>query len=145
MKTETKVSPCSPTQKTKGMFWFARMLDKIRLHAEGKLHEDYIPWLGKGMDGICLGYLRLNYDNLVERTLEGGTDEELLEWCFANGRELSHEDIAIFNGFARKVGLRDPEKVTSVLIEAKRQCGLEHREDIDTVFKCIEVDEGREP
>ena len=30
---------------TRGMAWFPRMLDKIRLHARGELPPDYIPWL----------------------------------------------------------------------------------------------------
>ena len=33
--------PKSPKDMTKGMMYFPRMLDKIRLHARGELHEDY--------------------------------------------------------------------------------------------------------
>jgi hypothetical protein len=34
--------PKSPNEKTQnGMVYFPRMLDKIRLHASGELHEDY--------------------------------------------------------------------------------------------------------
>jgi len=31
---------------TKGMSYFPRMIDKIRLHARGELHEDYHNNLG---------------------------------------------------------------------------------------------------
>ena len=33
--------PKSPKEMTNGMMYFPRMLDKIRLHARGELHEDY--------------------------------------------------------------------------------------------------------
>ena len=38
--------PKSPKEMTKGMMYFPRMLDKIRLHARGELHEDYHENLG---------------------------------------------------------------------------------------------------
>ncbi len=33
--------PKSPKEITKDMMYFPRMLDKIRLHQRGELHEDY--------------------------------------------------------------------------------------------------------
>ena len=33
--------PKSPKEMTGGMMYFPRMLDKIRLHAQAELHEDY--------------------------------------------------------------------------------------------------------
>ena len=38
MQTQT---PCSDYKKTKGLVYFARMLDKIRLKAQGRLPEGY--------------------------------------------------------------------------------------------------------
>jgi hypothetical protein len=120
------------------------MLDKIRLHARGELPDDYIPWLGKGFDGRCLRYLRVSYDKLVERVLEGGTNEAILQWCFANGRELSGEDITIWSDFMRKRGLRDSPEVLADLEASKKQDGLAHRKDIDTYFLYNDADEGRD-
>ena len=34
-------TPCTDYQKTKGLIYFARMLDKIRLNAAGKLAPGY--------------------------------------------------------------------------------------------------------
>ena len=129
---------------TNGMVWFPRMLDKIRLHSRGELPADYIPWLGKGFDGRCLRYLRVSHDKLVERVLEGGTNEEILKWCFANGRELSGEDITIWSDFMRKRGLRDSPEVLADLEASKKQDGLAHRKDIDTYFLYNDADEGRD-
>src|SRR3954470_23786289 len=38
--------PKSPKEMTRGMMYFPRMLDKIRLHARGELTEDYHRNLG---------------------------------------------------------------------------------------------------
>ena len=45
------------------MMYFPRMLDKIRLHGRGELHEDYHENLGapKTLDGACCNFLRINY------------------------------------------------------------------------------------
>ena len=39
----------SPSEKVGGLFYFRRMLDKIRLHAKGELPSDYHANLGKGL------------------------------------------------------------------------------------------------
>jgi hypothetical protein len=125
------------------MVWFPRMLDKIRLHAREELPSEYVPWLGKGFDGRCLRYLRVSYEALVERVLAGGTNEEILEWCFARGRHLSQEDIEIWSDFLRKRGWRDSAEVLADLEDSKRQSGLEHHTDIVTYFEYNDVEEGK--
>ena len=54
--------PRSPYDKCHGLVYFRRMLDKIRLHAVGKLTEDYIPNLGKFCDHWCALFLGVDYD-----------------------------------------------------------------------------------
>jgi hypothetical protein len=126
------------------MVWFPRMLDKIRLHARGELPPDYIPWLGKGFDGRCCRFLRVEYDALVTRTLQGGTDGELLAWCLQVGRPLSDEDIEVWSAFMRKRGLRDSLEILADLEDSKRKNGLAHRADIDTYLRRHDAEEGRE-
>ena len=92
--------------KVGGLFHFARMCDKIRLYAEGKLPEDYHSLLGDGFDGRTVRYLRVDYDALKALVLEGASDEAALQWCFDHGRTLSDEDILIFNSFMSKRGYR---------------------------------------
>ena len=70
------------------MIYFARMLDKIRLFASGELLEDFCNNLGGGFDARCVDFLRVNYADLTARVLQGGSDEEILKWCYENGREL---------------------------------------------------------
>jgi hypothetical protein len=148
MLKKTKINsmarfPCSPNEMTGGMVWFPRMLDKIRLNANAELPPDYTPWLGKGFDARCCRFLRVDYGALVARTLQGGTDEEVLAWCFQVGRLLSNEDIQVWSDFMRKRGLRDSPAVLEDLRNCKVRDGLGDRDDIDTYFKNQDAAEGR--
>jgi hypothetical protein len=135
--------PKSPKETTGGMMYFPRMLDKIRLHAGSELHEDYHKNLGapRAADGACCNFLRINYADLCERVLQGGTDHEVLEWCFEKGRRLNEGDLFVWNGFASKLGWRD--SFTSVLEEAKKKHGIADHTDILTIPDLIDFDEGR--
>ena len=52
----------SSYEKVGGIVFFGRMLDKIRLHAQGKLPADYN--LGNGLDGRCTRFLKVEYPGL---------------------------------------------------------------------------------
>jgi len=138
-----KSVPLSPFEETPGLLYFARMLDKIRLHAREELREDFQANLGKGFDGRCTNYLRVSYEDLTKRTLAGGTNEEILQWCFATGRALNENDIFIWNMYLRKAGWNDG--VSATLANRKKESGLAHRDDIQTMLEYFEVDEGRKP
>lgn len=131
----------SPAAKVRGIVYFGRMLDKVRLHAEGKLPADYQPNLGKGFDANCTAFLRIDYDQLVSRMKEGGTDGEILEWCFALGYRPSDTEIHVWNEFMRKRGWND--EVTEFLTRRKKEAGMAGRSEIKTMFEFIDVDEGR--
>lgn len=133
----------SPYEKVGGIYHFGRMLDKIRLHAQGKLPADYQANLGGGFDARCLIFLQLDYESLVERVKNGGTDDEIFEWCYERGRHPTDDEITVWNEFMRKRGWRDD--LSQRLVERKREAGIADREDIQTFFDFIDVDEGREP
>jgi len=126
-----------------GLFYFGRMLDKIRLHAKGKLPSDYHANLGKGFDEKCVRFLRVNYDQLVGRVKKGGTEEEILQWCFDNGRTPNEDDLHVWNEFMRKRGWND--EVSEMLAWRKKEAGMSDRSDIQTSFQFIDADEGRLP
>ena len=133
----------SPSEKVGGLFYFGRMLDKIRLHAKGQLPSDYHANLGKGFDEKCVRFLRVNYDQLVERVKKGGTDQEILRWCFDVGRRPNEDDIYVWNEFMRKRGWND--EVSEILKRRKAEAGMTDRSDIQTSFQFIDTDEGRLP
>jgi hypothetical protein len=137
--------PRTPYDSVKGLVYFARMLDKIRLHAAGVLPEAYLPHLGSGFDGRCLNFLYVKYEDLQKQVLAGGkSDEELLEWCYQNGRRPTEEEVEVWSGFMLKRGWRDDasERVAFRLKES----GLEARDSqTATMFDYIDFDEGRTP
>jgi Domain of unknown function (DUF5069) len=133
----------SPSQKVDGLFYFGRMLDKIRLHARGELPPDYHENLGKGFDEKCVTFLQIDYDQLVEHVKRGGSDEEILQWCFSVGRKPSENELYIWNEFMRKRGWND--EVSGTLKRRKQEAGMSERSDIETAFQFIDADEGRLP
>ena len=138
-----RVFPRSPSEKTGGLFYFGRMLDKIRLHARGELPPDYHANLGKGFDEKCVNFLRVDYDELVERVKQGGTDQEILDWCVIVGRKPSEDDVYVWNEFMRKRGWND--EVSEMVTRRKAEAGMTDRSDIRTSFQFIDADEGRLP
>ena len=94
-------------EKVGGIVYFGRMLDKIRLQAQGKLLADYKKNLGIGFDGRCVRFLYVDYQKLVKRVAGGGTDEEMLGWCYQKVRKPTDEEIEVWNGFLSKRGWRD--------------------------------------
>jgi gluconokinase len=107
------------------------------------LRADFHANLGRGADGWCCGFLRVAYEDLKRRVLEGGTDEEILQWCFAAGRKLDDNDLMIWNAFVTKLGWND--RASRRLEELKAEGGLASRTEITTMFEYFEVDEGRKP
>jgi len=138
-------TPVTDRKQTLGLVYFARMLDKIRLKARGELPPDYFvggveedPTL---FDARCARFLGVNYDEMAERTLKGGSDEEILQWCFERGRKPSDEEIQIWNAFLLKRGWRD--EASADLQAAKVRNGWADRADIQTWADLHDVEEGR--
>src|SRR5213078_5373543 len=138
-----EVFPKSSNEEVSGLRYFARMLDKVRLHARGELHSDYHKNLGhpQAADGAMCNFLRVNYEDLRQRVLEGGSDEEILEWCYQKGRRLNEGDLFVWNGFATKLGWRD--RVTPRLESRKQALGVADRNDIACIPDLIDFDEKR--
>jgi hypothetical protein len=120
-----------------GIVFFGRMLDKIRLHARGKLPPDYNR--GIGFDGRVCRFLGVTYTAIIDRVLAGFSDEEILAWCFRNGRHPTDEEIFIFNAFMSKRGWKDDS--TAELEQMKRDRGFASRKEIQTFFDLHKADE----
>jgi hypothetical protein len=136
----------SPRDTVHGIMVFGRILDKIRLHAKQGLPPGYHLGIIEGKrtfdDRVCR-LLNVSFEALSARTLQGGSDEEILEWCFANGHRPDAEHIELFNGFMQKRGWRDP--ATPGLEQQRAEAGLEQRTDLLTFFDVMDVEEGRAP
>ncbi len=117
------------------------MLDKIKAQARGELPAEYQFNLGKKFDERCTAFLRVDYKQLVELVAQGGSDEEILQWCVANGRRPQEDEIHIWNEFMRKRGWNDD--LTETLLGRKKESGMAERSELRTMFEYIDADEGR--
>lgn len=131
----------SPADKVGGIVYFGRMLDKIKLHDRGELPPDYQPNLGKGFDEKCVTFLKVDYRKLVERVRAGGSDEDLLQWCFEQGKTPRPDEVHVWNEFMRKSGWNDD--ISETLARRKKEAGMAGRPEICTMFEFIDADEGR--
>lgn len=134
----------SPSDQVNGLVYFGRMLDKIRLHAAGKLPEGWIAAKGTEMKGSfdsrCCAFLHIEYAAIEAETLKGGNDEDLLAWAFAMGHQPSETEIEIWNAFMIKRGWRDAG--TQRLQERLAEISLSP-DTVQTMFEFIDLDEGR--
>ena len=126
--------------------YFGRMLDKIRLHAAGQLPPEYVEKLGDEqfltLDGRLCRFLGVPYAAIKARTLEGGSDEEIVEWTQARGTPRTDEECHMWNRFIAKLGWRDER--SHVLPQRIIDSGLQGKV-VETVIDHIEYDEGRDP
>ena|SRR5207249_810248 len=138
-------TPCSDYRETKGLIYFARMLDKIRLNGAGRLAPGYFLGVEDPtfFDARCTRFLGVDYDKVAARTLQGGSDEEILDWCFEQGRKPGEEEILVWNAFIAKRGWRDES--SAELHAAKKRLGWEDRADIQTWVDLHDAEEGRAP
>jgi hypothetical protein len=132
----------SPRHLTGGIVVFARVIDKIRLQAAGQLPEGY--WAGpqpgnRTFDDRLCCFLGVDFEELKTRILQGGSNEEILDWCFARGRQPDLEQIEVWNGFLSKRGWRDSG--SKGLVAQKAQAGFGDRDDIQTYFDLIDAEE----
>lgn len=134
----------SPYVKVARLVYFGRMLDKIRLHAAGRLPAaDYAPNLGKGFDGRCCAFLRVAYDDLKAHVLASAADDTAaLAWAEQRGGARTDEECEVWNGFMMKRGWRDAG--AEVLAKRIKESALEAK-PVTTMFDYLDFDEGRDP
>lgn len=126
------------------LVYVGRMLDKIRLHAAGRLPADYHPNLGRGFDARACTFLGVTYDWLREEVIKqpSASDVELLARCHRQGGEPSDAACEQWNRFMMKIGWRDDR--SSALRERILEFGLQGK-PIETFFDLNDFDEGRNP
>jgi len=135
---------CSDYVQVRGIMFFARLLQKIRLRGQGKLPKDYnIGMTNSGsFDARFCRFWDIDFDKLEARTLKGGTDEEIFDSIFA-GRKVNPEHVLVWNGFLTTRGWRDES--SGELEQEKKACGFGDRDDIQTFIDFHDADEGRKP
>jgi gluconokinase len=93
------------------------------------------------LDGHLCGFLGVEFTALCERVWQGGSDDEIAEWCFAHGLRPNPVQARIWNEFARKFGWND--RATAFIASVRTEDGLQDRADLLTAFDSIDFREGR--
>lgn len=134
----------SPYDKVSGIVLVARLIDKVRLHAAGKLPAGYHVGFIAGnrtFDYRFCRFIDITFEVFTASVLAGGSDEAILERCLAQGRRPDAEQVEVWNTFMMKRGWRDSGTLS--LIRSKAEAGLSHRDDLITFFELMDVEEGR--
>lgn len=136
----------SPYDTVSGIVLVARLIDKVRLDDAGRLpagyHVGFILGNRTFDDRFCT-FLGIRWETFTVNVRAGGSDEEILERCLAEGRRPDAEQIEVWNTFMQKRGWRDSG--TPSLLRSKEEAGLSDRDDLVTFFDLMDVEEGRKP
>lgn len=135
--------PCSDYVETYGLFFFARMVDKIRLHAQGLLPADYNLGFADptSFDARFCRFWEIDYEEVWAKTLEGIANEAVFDFCFRNRKRPNEDQVEVWNNFLAKRGWRD--NGAAVLEAEKQNSGLAAREDVQTWVDLHDAEEGR--
>ncbi len=136
----------SPRATLGGYVLLPRLIDKVRLDAQGRLPPDYQAKLlkpGPTLDGRLLTFTGLDAEQLRTAVLAARNDDEVLAWVQAHARahsELEKEE------WARQIEAYRPDAT----VAGYRKHNYPHlAEKLDlsriSVFDLIDLDEGRLP
>jgi hypothetical protein len=135
------IYPRSPRETMCGWVYLPRFVDKIRLHAAGKLHSDYQENFTKGFDEIWLKAAGVNAETFLAVVKSSLTDGEVADWVRLHVRK-TEADKAAFREFVLNRG-KEPGEPLDRLNMRKEQAGMTHRDEITTFVDFIDADEKR--
>ncbi len=138
--------PRSPKVLLGGIAHLGRFIDKVRLRHAGKI-QDY-NYVTVGFDKYLIDFLQIDAKAFEAQVLTGGSDEALLAWVKANGRNPSDQEIAQWSQGLLTGGPKDDaakQRFQGRLqdIATKRGLPLASLPHAATWADVIEIDEGR--
>ncbi|HEY4485633.1 MAG TPA: DUF5069 domain-containing protein [Nitrospiria bacterium] len=138
--------PRSPRASLGGYVILPRLIDKVRLHAKGRLPPGYVENLlkpGLTLDGRFLSFTGLDAEELRLAILGSPTDDAVLDWVGKNARPCPAEEK---RRWAEEIDAYRPAPDRAA-IRARFYPDLAGRVDLAaiSVFEMIDMDEGRIP
>jgi len=138
--------PRSPKALLGGIAHLGRFIDKIRLRHAGQI-QDY-NYITVGFDKYLIEFLAIDAKDFEQRVLDGGTDEELLDWTLLHGRKPSAREIAEWSQSLLASGPKDEaarQRFQGRLkdIAMKRGVAVSALPSVTTWADVIELDEER--
>jgi hypothetical protein len=136
------IYPRSPRETMCGWMHLPRFIDKIRLHAAGKLHPDYQGNFCKGFDGLWLETAGVDAAQFMEVVKGTITDGQVCDWVRQNVKKAEPVKVAHQERMLNYPKKDDPEMQARLKMR-KEQAGLTHRGDVQTFVDFIDADEKR--
>ncbi|HAP38442.1 MAG TPA: DUF5069 domain-containing protein [Nitrospira sp.] len=136
----------SPRERLGGYVILPRLIDKVRLHAQGFLPEPYVPFLlrsGLPLDGRFLAFTGLQPEALREAVLLRNDDRDILAWVTQEAMLHGPQDIEVWSHALEQLR---PDRVLARFLgrlspELAKQVDFTQQ----TLFDVIDMDEGRRP
>jgi hypothetical protein len=136
----------SPRESLGGYILLPRLIDKVRLLAQGQLPQTYAAnVLGTGfmLDGRFLTFTGLNAEALRQAILSSRTDDEVLAWVQQHARPTSAVEKQTW---AEQIDRCRPD---AALVEYRKRIYPELAAQVDvgslSVLDLIDMDEGHLP
>lgn len=134
----------SPRETLGGYVIFPRLIDKVRLHARGKLPPEYQPQLlapEPALDGRFLAFTGLDAEALRGAILSSPDDAAVLSWVERHGTPRTDAEKTAW-AEAINIYRPDPERAAR---RAQNYPTVAARFDVGgmSVFDLIDLDEGR--
>src|SRR5712691_5818218 len=134
-KDLTKEPPRSPKTRVGGYAILGRTLDKCRALLAGNIGEYHFDC---PLDNMLFGWKRIVGDDFKAEVAKGASDEEMVKWVDAHGRQKKDEEKAAWIEEVKKATLyNDPEKREFFITET-RKLGLDPA--TTTLFDWLEAD-----
>ena len=138
--------PRSPREMLGGYVFLPRLIEKVRLHAEGKLPVEYVGNLlkpGLTLDGRLLTFTGLAAEEVRRAILASTTDEAVLAWVKRHAVPHTEDEKK------RWIAEIDAYRPNAESAQRRREAYKEVAAVVDpgtlNVFDLIDMDEGRIP
>ena len=146
MDVLTPVPLRSPRESLGGYIVLPRLIDKVRLLAQGQLPQAYAANVLKAeltLDGRFLTFTGLNAEVLRQAILSSRTDDEVLAWVQEHARPTTAEEK---HTWAEQIDRYRPD---AALVEYRKRVYPEVAAQVEvgslSVLDLIDMDEGRRP
>ena len=136
----------SPRERLGGYVILPRLIDKVRLHAQGLLPEPYVPFLlrpGLPLDGRFLALTGLQPEALRQAVCSTKHDPDILAWVREASAPNSPEEVEAWSAALEQ--LRPDPVLARFLARLSPELALQVDFTQHPLFDLIEMDEGRRP
>lgn len=136
----------SPRVRLGGYVILPRLIDKVRLHAEGLLPESYVPFLlrpGLPLDGRFLAFTGIQPEALRQAVCSIDDDEAILVWVTEAAPPHDPQEIEAWSDGLER--LRPDRALARFLTRLSPELATQVEFTQHPLFDLIDMDERRRP